>query len=124
MACILIADDDPAITALLARMLSRLGHTIHIVHDGRAALSCLEQRAFDVLITDLEMPLLTGAELVRLLAARSPGPRVLIASGSVVDAETITLADGLLAKPFGLPEVAAALAGLPRARRQYQAICA
>jgi CheY-like chemotaxis protein len=112
MAHVLIADDEPTVADLLTRMLARLGHSAQVAGDGLAALECLEQRPFDLLITDLDMPRLGGAALMRVLATRPQRPRILMVSGGAINPQTCALADGFLVKPFGLPEVTAAVAGL------------
>jgi CheY-like chemotaxis protein len=66
-ASILIADDDPELRELMAMKLSKLGHRIHEVSNGAELLEELQNTTHDLIISDLQMPLLSGIEaLVRL----------------------------------------------------------
>jgi sigma-B regulation protein RsbU (phosphoserine phosphatase) len=62
---VLIAEDDELLAKYLALEISALGSEVEIAADGQAALQLLQERAFDVLITDWMMPHMDGIELVR-----------------------------------------------------------
>ncbi|HMQ30486.1 MAG TPA: response regulator [Chloroflexaceae bacterium] len=109
MASVLVVDDDPAITDMLARVLTHAGHTVQTASDGLAALRCLTNQLYDVLITDLTMPGLTGQELVRIVVKQRTARSVLVITGSAVDTETAALADEVLPKPFTMRQLSAAL---------------
>ena len=64
---VLVADDDPMMTEALGLMVEAMGCRVTTVADGMAALEILAQQAFDVLITDWQMPRLDGIGLVRQL---------------------------------------------------------
>jgi len=66
---ILIVDDDIVSRDLLAKLLSSLGFVCRVAADGAEAISIMSQVAFDLVVTDLEMPVLCGREL--LLKARA-----------------------------------------------------
>lgn len=61
---ILVAEDDPGLAAAIGQLLSD-EYTVEIVSDGAAALASAQRRAPDLLVTDIEMPLLDGLELAR-----------------------------------------------------------
>jgi DNA-binding response OmpR family regulator len=61
---VLVADDSPAIRHLVADSLSRQGFAVVTADDGQAALELLRAQPFDMLITDYDMPRMTGFELV------------------------------------------------------------
>ena len=61
---ILIVDDHAMIREALSYGLSVLGHDVAQAEDGAAAIAAIEQRMPDVLITDLEMPRMSGVELI------------------------------------------------------------
>ncbi|NOY82767.1 MAG: response regulator [Kiritimatiellaeota bacterium] len=65
---ILIADDSPFSRLLLASYLSGTGLEIEFASDGREALHAIRQKAFDLVISDLEMPRMDGLELAHALA--------------------------------------------------------
>jgi CheY-like chemotaxis protein len=87
MASILIADDDPISARYLRDLLEGARHEVTHAADGRAALREARTRRFDLLIADLRMPLLDGAELLRGLradsAAASRTCRALAMSGEI-----------------------------------------
>jgi sigma-B regulation protein RsbU (phosphoserine phosphatase) len=64
---VLIAEDDNLLAEYLALEIAGLGSEVEIAPDGRAALQLLQERAFDVLVTDWMMPNMDGIELVRLV---------------------------------------------------------
>jgi CheY-like chemotaxis protein/class 3 adenylate cyclase len=66
---VLVVDDDPANRDLLSRRLQRLGHSVGLAEDGRAALAMLQQQPFDVVLLDLVMPGWDGFETLRRLRA-------------------------------------------------------
>jgi len=69
---ILLADDSDSIRELAEISLSVLGDfEVTAVGDGRAAREALEAGSFDLLVTDLDMPLLTGEELLRWVRGES-----------------------------------------------------
>jgi len=70
MARILIADDDAHIARVLGMWLERHGHHVTIVDNGESALRSLEQGPADLVISDVNMPILDGRGLVRALRER------------------------------------------------------
>lgn len=64
---ILVVDDNPDNRELLQRRLSRVGHDVATAADGGAALTRMEQDAFDLVLLDLVMPVLDGTEVLRRL---------------------------------------------------------
>jgi PAS domain S-box-containing protein len=103
---VLVCDDDPAVRQLLVDLLRIRAYEVLEGRDGRHALELAEAHAgrIDLLITDLIMPELGGAELARRLRARHPELRVLYVSGYTDDSELLAgeMDEGaaFLAKPF------------------------
>jgi CheY-like chemotaxis protein len=105
---ILVVDDEPMVRFLLTRFLEEEGHLVDAAADGVDALEQLSQRAYDLLISDVHMPRLSGIDLVRAL--RRQGNRIpLIVMDSYPDlfteSEVGAEAFAMLAKPFDLSEV-------------------
>lgn len=75
MVQVLIAEDEAFTAMALVDVLALRGHTVKDAADGAIAISILGEFQADVVITDLMMPNLSGADLIRYLDAR-PGPRV------------------------------------------------
>ncbi len=61
---ILVAEDDPINQLTIRSMLKKTGHLVQCVNDGRQALEALMLHSFDCLITDIQMPVMDGVELV------------------------------------------------------------
>jgi DNA-binding NtrC family response regulator len=78
---ILIVDDQPSITKLLACVFSAAGFEVQTANDGAEALAICESSTFDVLLTDVVMPGLSGHELVRWVQARYPEIQCVLMSG-------------------------------------------
>ena len=79
---ILVVDDDPDLRALLLRWLAALGHPVHGLADGPAALAWLQHRRPALVITDLRMAGMDGIALVRELQARDPLLPIIMLSGT------------------------------------------
>ena len=62
---VLVADDQAANLLVLQRLLERAGHQPQTVVDGEAVLNALESQRFDVVITDLHMPGISGLEILK-----------------------------------------------------------
>ncbi len=113
---ILCVDDDPMVLLILRRVLSRARPSWEIacVESGAAALEALAGRAYDVLVTDLEMPHMSGFELLERVAARHPMVARVVHSGivSAVDPSRFrSLADAVVPKPADLHRLLGALEG-------------
>lgn len=104
---VLIADNDRAVSSLLAEIVRRLGCAVEVAYDGAAAVAALGAGGFRVLVCDLDMPKVSGFEVVQWLAPRPDAPQTLVISG-FVDAGTeqrlqaFACVQGVLKKPFDL----------------------
>jgi CheY-like chemotaxis protein len=120
MARILLVDDDPATLEMVNRALAGDGHQMIICHDGQDALDRLlaAPEAFDLLVSDLQMPGLDGVRLAQRAVATSPRLRIVLMSGFIGGIDRANRIKGaavrFLSKPFTLEairaEVRAALA--------------
>jgi two-component system, cell cycle sensor histidine kinase and response regulator CckA len=114
---ILLAEDDPSVRRLVVTELTRRGFTVIEAADGRAALEVFqrEKDSVDVLVTDVVMPRLNGADLAKEVERIRPGLKILFISGhperagSGLDPAGIT---NLLMKPFTADTLAARIKGL------------
>lgn len=82
MAKILIAEDDPHMLRLLSMWLTRNGHQVTEAVDGQAAQEVLIATDVDLIVTDFNMPRMTGGELVRWVRAQKSAsiPIVMLSS--------------------------------------------
>ena len=111
MARILVVDDEPDQRFLLRRIFERAGHEVSDAGNGAAALAAVRESPPDLLVTDMMMPVMGGAELIRRLRGEpaTAGIPIMAASG---DSHLAGDADAALAKPYSwrrLVEIADAL---------------
>ena len=97
---ILLVEDEPAVRQLFSIALARAGYRVHEARNGQEALQLFDQfgDSIDLLLTDMRMPCMGGAELSRHLRARRRTLKLLCISG-YAGTET-EIADDFLAKPF------------------------
>jgi CheY-like chemotaxis protein len=104
-ATILVVDDEPAVRAIAARILKRGGFRVLQAPDGAGALELVDRHGPpDVVLTDVMMPGISGAELARRVQQRWPGLPVVFMSGYSAEElhrQGATGAEGeLIQKPF------------------------
>jgi two-component system NtrC family response regulator len=107
MAQILVVDDEPKMTALVCGELEDAGHTVTTSIRAADALGLIESRNFDIVITDLSMPEVSGLAIMERGIDRGADVIIMTAYGSVESAIAALrkgAADYLL-KPFSLEEL-------------------
>lgn len=72
---VLVVDDEPEITELVAEILERSGHRVDVAHGGRTALRALERKHYRVIISDLRMPDMDGRALFEQSEQVRPGSK-------------------------------------------------
>jgi two-component system NtrC family sensor kinase len=103
---ILAIDDEPELLNLLYRILTSKGHTTEIVLDGKTALQRLEEQTYDLIICDMLMPDILGAQLYQKIVEKFPhlADHFIFITGNIVDLDTRLFLEqsGLpwLSKPF------------------------
>jgi DNA-binding NtrC family response regulator len=106
---ILIVDDEPVVRQSFSRILSGERCTAVTAESGAAALQCLEQDSFDLVLLDLRMPGMDGLSLLREIKRRWPEVEVVVVTGyAALDTIKASLALGAfdyLAKPVGPEEI-------------------
>jgi DNA-binding response OmpR family regulator len=106
---ILVVDDESGIRQLSARVLIHSGYHVDAVEDGAAAWEALQNKAFNLLITDNDMPKLTGVELVKKLRSARMALPVIMVTGKLPARELIQNPSlqlaALLPKPFSIDEL-------------------
>lgn len=124
MTKILVVDDDARILRSLDRLLTGEGYEVETAADGFIALKMFEERAADLVITDINMPGMDGIEVITALQGlRSDVPVIAISAGGLLPSEVLLQnADMLgaissISKPFDvdtlLEAVSRALVGEP-----------
>jgi|ERR1700674_4305384 len=110
---ILIAEDERSVAFSILFVLQADGHKIEVVTEGKQALAKIigEPGAFDLLITDNNMPGLTGIELVRRLRNTSFSGKILVFSANLSPENRAAYdalgVDGTIPKPFDLYQLRA-----------------
>jgi CheY-like chemotaxis protein len=127
MARILVAEDEDPLRALVARAITDLGHTVVTAFDGADALDIVtrENGSFDLLLTDIRMPLMDGIALALSVARDHPQITILLMTAYADQRERASNLEALIhdvvLKPFTLAElktaVAEALAEGPKRRQ-------
>jgi two-component system, cell cycle response regulator CpdR len=98
---ILLVDDEPAIRVCLRMMLELQGHQVTEACDGVEALKSFSMSQFDLVVTDLEMPVMKGNKLAVGLKLLAPSvPILMITASPSARREPENPVDALLNKPF------------------------
>jgi len=110
---ILFIDDDPKLHIVIDLWLSRNGHHVENAYNGKEALEKLEKEYFDGLITDINMPLFNGVELVKAALQLPAPPKLIVVLTSRCDIpQLVHEINSAKVHLFGKPFSPAALAEL------------
>ncbi|MEX0714682.1 MAG: response regulator [Pirellulales bacterium] len=109
---VLVAEDAPASQKLIERLLAGRGHSVVLAADGRQAVEAFQRQPFDLVLLDLEMPVLDGwqaaDEIRRLQRPGEPRPALVALTGHRIDdvAERASPAgiDAVIGKPFDIEQ--------------------
>jgi len=112
---ILVVDDEDRLREMLAEILEAHGYRVFLAVNGREGLESYQEalaqgRAYDLVILDLAMPVMSGQECLKELFALSPQAKVLVMSGLIEDVEkdeVLRKVRGFLRKPFLLSSLLA-----------------
>jgi two-component system cell cycle response regulator len=121
---ILAVDDQRYFRELIEGLLVEEGFEVQTCASGEEALRLLDHTVFDVIVTDLVMPVMTGIDLVQRVKERDPEQEIIVVTGvvdvqSAVDAMKVGATDYLL-KPFDRATLATALEGILQRTRLRQ----
>ncbi|MGC9194385.1 MAG: response regulator [Syntrophobacteraceae bacterium] len=117
---ILIVEDEPTLARAMSRMLQSLGYGVQTRANGEQALqvfrSQVGENPFDLVITDMTMPKMTGAELVKEILSLKPDQPIILCTGfsEKIDLEKARALGigGFLMKPVAVEELAALVRSL------------
>lgn len=109
MARILIAEDEVAVRTFICRALKLRGHDTIGVADGGAAIVELKNSDYDLLLTDIIMPVMDGISLALKVTAEYPAMPILMMTGFVHEKQRAhnmnSLIHDVISKPFSLDEI-------------------
>ena len=118
MVKILIAEDDRELRCLFSRVLSKHGYTVIEVGNGKDALDMISNDYFDLIISDIMMPVMDGYELVRILRERSiTTPVLMITAKDAFDDMSLGFSygsDDYMVKPVNVNEMVLRAGALTR----------
>ncbi|MDI3561527.1 response regulator [Bradyrhizobium sp. Arg816] len=120
---ILIADDEDSMRQLVARAIAMDGHEIVTAEDGAEALEILtrENGAFDLLLTDIQMPVMDGIALALSAARDFPDLTILLMTGFADQRERASnlnaLVHDVVTKPFSVADIRTAVADALAAKK-------
>jgi len=109
MAAILLAEDDESMRRFLKKALEKAGHAVVDAAQGDEALTELQLREFDLLLTDIVMPVMDGIELARRAAQIDPEMKIMFITGfaavALNPANRAPEEAKVLSKPFHLKDL-------------------
>lgn len=123
MARILITDDEESMRLLVARAIAMDGHEITTAQDGAEALEIIVQNsgAFDLLLTDIKMPVMDGIALALAVARDFPQLTILLMTGYADQRERATglnaIVHDVVTKPFSVADIRTAVADALASRK-------
>lgn len=110
---VLVVDDDVLMIDLARAMLEKLNFRVDTARNGREAMHCLQWTAYDLVLTDLQMPLMNGFELAEWIKENLTETAVIVMTGcSDVDdyvKKNSNLVDRWIFKPFDYAKLRAIL---------------
>ena len=116
MARVLVVDDEDSMRALVARAIAMDGHDVTTAADGAEALELLggAETTFDLLLTDIQMPIMDGIALALTAARDFPDLTILLMTGFADQRERASglnaIAHDVISKPFSVAGIRAAVA--------------
>jgi two-component system, cell cycle response regulator CpdR len=123
MARVLIVDDEESMRALVARAIAMDGHDIVAAQDGAEALEILvrDSGAYDLLLTDIQMPVMDGIALALMAARDFPRLTILLMTGFADQRERASnlnaIVHDVITKPFSAADLRTAVADALAARK-------
>ncbi len=110
---VLLVEDEPDIAGLLRDVLENEGYAVLVATDGVDGLRCVRTKRPDLLLSNIQMPQMSGAEMVRAIRAESAfdGMPIILMSAAAALGEGVP-SDGFFEKPFQLDTLIATVARL------------
>lgn len=111
MGKLLLVEDDESVRMFTARALQASGHSVQTAADGEDGLAAIHDAdgQFDLVLSDIRMPVMDGIEMAKQAANAFPGLRILLMTGYAEQRERAADLEGIVidvvAKPFTLAEI-------------------
>ncbi len=123
---ILVVEDNKNVQNVLSRILSSMGFEVALADNGLEALAAFIDGSFDLVLTDLQMPMMDGSSLARFIKERSPNTPIILLTGA--DRETVwkkakrESIDSVIFKPFKIIDFEKTVQGALELRKAEQGI--
>jgi DNA-binding response OmpR family regulator len=115
---ILIAEDDAPLASVIVQAFKSEDHVTEVAPDGDDALQRMQKAEFDLLILDLNLPIISGSEVLHKVRSENPNIPILILTATDEVAERVACldagADDYLTKPFSFSELSARIRAVLR----------
>lgn len=121
---VLLVEDDKNLCFILRSSLEQMigGYQVTVATNGREGLEALEREAFDVVVSDVEMPVMDGKEMTRAIRERHPNLAIILITGLTTARDVIngyqSGADFYIKKPFLPEELDAHIQAILRMKRE------
>ncbi len=117
---ILLVDDEEQMREIMHEAISIMGHDVKTAGDGHEALEIIQENIFDIVITDIHMPRMSGMQLIEFLSNNHPEIDIVAITGHSVDYTYTDVvrngASDFIIKPFSFDEMEAKLRRIARER--------
>jgi two-component system cell cycle response regulator CpdR len=123
MSRVLIVDDEESMRLLVARAIATDGHDVTTASDGAEALEILSNKdnAFELMLTDIQMPVMDGIALALTAARDFPRLTILLMTGFADQRERASglnaIAHDVISKPFSVADIRTAVADALASRK-------
>jgi len=122
VARVLVVEDEETVREFVCRVLAMHGHSVLTAHDGAEAVQLLETHHFDLLVSDIAMPLMDGISLALKVRASRPHVPIILMTGYANERQRAhnlsLLIEGLLSKPFTMDQLLAEVGNALKAARK------
>ncbi len=113
MARVLVVEDEEAVRDYVSRVLTMHGHTVLVANDGAQAVELMNDHHFDLLLSDIAMPMMDGISLALKVRATRPHVPIILMTGFANERQRAhnlsLLIEGLLSKPFTMDQLLGAV---------------
>jgi CheY-like chemotaxis protein len=123
---ILVVEDNKSVQDILSVILRTMGFEVALAKNGLEAFTLFVESSFDLVLTDLQMPMMDGSRLARLIKEMSPETPVILLTGAdmatVKEKAVSGRVDSVMFKPFKLDDLQDAVQGALRLREAEQGV--
>lgn len=124
MLSILVIDDEQSMRDFLKILLQKEGHQVQTAGDGESGLLCLQQEEFNLVISDIRMPGMSGLEVLNIIKEKHPKlPVIMITAFASPDDAVSAMKNGAydyISKPFNVDEIKSVITSAANRKRKTE----